>query len=96
MLLNKEQLELFNYIPKPLIPSDMFSKDFEKKLNILEEKIEFQFILQEEKSDLHKIESAFYAYMKLHQKKKLNEIDRNILELVGEDMVSIFEKINKN
>lgn len=29
VLLNKEQLELFNYIPKPLIPSDMFSKDFE-------------------------------------------------------------------
>ncbi|CAD8069848.1 unnamed protein product [Paramecium sonneborni] len=96
VLLNKEQLELFNYIPKPLIPSDMFSKDFEKKLNVLEEKIEFQFILQEEKSDLFKIESAFYAYMNLNQKKKLSEIDKNILELVGEDMISIFEKINKN
>ncbi|CAD8058135.1 unnamed protein product [Paramecium primaurelia] len=96
VLLNKEQLELFNYIPKPLIPSDMFSKDFEQKLNVLEEKLEFQFILQEEKSDLFKIESAFYAYMKLHQKKKLSETDKNILDLVGEDMISIFEKINKN
>ncbi|CAD8064911.1 unnamed protein product [Paramecium sonneborni] len=96
VILNKEQLELFNYIPKPLIPIDMFSQDFEKKLNVLEDKAEFQFILQEEKSDLIKIESAFNAYMKLSEKKRLTDTDKNILELVGDDMVAIFDKINKN
>ncbi|CAD8075818.1 unnamed protein product [Paramecium sonneborni] len=96
VIFNKEQLELFNYIPKPLIPIDMFSQDFEKKLNVLEGKAEFQFILQEEKSDLIKVESAFNAYMKLSEKKRLSDTDKNILELVGDDMVAIFDKINKN
>ncbi|CAK69026.1 unnamed protein product (macronuclear) [Paramecium tetraurelia] len=96
VILNKDQLELFNYIPKPLIPMDMFSQDFEKKLNVLEEKAEFQFILQEEKSDLIKVEQAFNAYMKLQEKKRLTDTDKSILELVGDDMIAIFDKINKN
>lgn len=33
ILMTNEQVKLFNYIPKPLIPSDIFNKGFEKQYN---------------------------------------------------------------
>lgn len=36
VLLTPDQLDVFNYLPKPLIPSELFEANFEFKVNELQ------------------------------------------------------------
>lgn len=45
ILLNEDQLSLFNYLPKPIIPYEMFNKDFEQKIVEFEKNKAYKFIL---------------------------------------------------
>ena len=62
LLLSKDQLNLFNYIPKPLIPFIVFESEFIENIQNLEKKIAYKLILDEEKSETTKIKDAFTSY----------------------------------
>ncbi|CAD8139929.1 unnamed protein product [Paramecium octaurelia] len=96
VLLNEDQLQLFNYLPKPVIPSALFGDDAENKIKEIEAKKAYQFILQDEKSDLLKLQEAFVSFAKLKKKKELTQIDRNIIEILDEDIIELFYTLNKD
>ena len=59
LLFDEEQLKLFQYLPKPKIPVNLFDQGNEHKLKELEQIKQFKFILQEEKSDIVKLTEAY-------------------------------------
>ncbi|CAD8044277.1 unnamed protein product [Paramecium primaurelia] len=96
VLLNEDQLQLFNYLPKPVIPSALFGNDAENKVKEIESKKAYQFILQDEKSDFIKLQEAFKSFAKLKKKKELSQIDKNIIEILDEDIIELFYTLNKD
>ncbi|CAK86087.1 unnamed protein product (macronuclear) [Paramecium tetraurelia] len=96
ILLNKDQLALFNYIPKPMIPYDMFDDNFEKKIKELEQKQEYKFILENEKPDVLRLDDAYEAYSKLIKKQELTQTDEAILQFMDDDIKRLFSRIYSN
>ncbi|CAD8061397.1 unnamed protein product [Paramecium primaurelia] len=96
ILLNKDQLALFNYIPKPMIPYDMFDEGFEKKIKKLEQKQEYKFILENEKPDVLRLDDAYEAYSRLIIKQELTSIDEAILQFMDDDIKRLFSRIHSN
>lgn len=55
-------MKLFEYLPKPIIPLDLFDKGNEDKLRDLESDNKYKYILLEEKTNLIKINEAYHSY----------------------------------
>ncbi|CAD8080799.1 unnamed protein product [Paramecium sonneborni] len=96
ILLNKDQLALFNYLPKPMIPYDMFDDNFEKKIKELEKKQEYKFILENEKPDVLRLDDAYEAYSRLIKKQELSTIDEAIIQFMDDDIRRLFSRIYSN
>ncbi|CAD8087583.1 unnamed protein product [Paramecium sonneborni] len=96
ILLNKDQLALFNYIPKPMIPYDMFDDNFEKKIKELEQKQEYKFILENEKPDVLRLDDAYEAYSRVIKKQELSAIDESIIQFMDDDIKRLFSRIYSN
>ncbi|CAD8066985.1 unnamed protein product [Paramecium primaurelia] len=96
ILLNKDQLALFNYIPKPMIPYDMFDDNFEKKIKELEQKQEYKFILENEKPDVLRLDDAYEAYSRVIKKQELTSTDEAILQFMDDDIKRLFSRIYSN
>ncbi|CAD8151383.1 unnamed protein product [Paramecium octaurelia] len=96
ILLNKDQLALFNYIPKPMIPYDMFDENFENKIKELEQKQEYKFILENEKPDVLRLDDAYEAYSRVITKQNLTATDEAILQFMDDDIKRLFSRIHSN
>ncbi|KAM3137768.1 hypothetical protein pb186bvf_010188 [Paramecium bursaria] len=92
LLFNEEQLKLFQYLPKPSIPLNLFDKGNEGKLKELESVQQFQFILSEEKSDVMKITEAYQAYLSIKSQDQ-SRIDNLLIQQLDEDILDLFKCI---
>ncbi|KAM3129618.1 hypothetical protein pb186bvf_018299 [Paramecium bursaria] len=95
LLLNDEQLKLFHYLPKPNIPINLFDSQNDDKIKQLESIPQFQFILQEEKTDFVKITEAYQSYRVIKQKNDLNQIDQLLIQQLDQDVLKLFYHIDR-
>ncbi|CAD8047319.1 unnamed protein product [Paramecium sonneborni] len=93
LLLSSDQLNLFNYIPKPLIPFGVFESEFEKNIKNLEKKIAYKLILDDEKSEITKINDAFTSYQNLKIKQNITKTDKQILEFLDDEIKCTFDQL---
>ncbi|KAM3129592.1 hypothetical protein pb186bvf_018273 [Paramecium bursaria] len=95
LLLDQEQLKLFQYLPKPNIPVNLFDHGNEGKIKELESIQQFQFILQEEKTELIKITEAYLSYMTIKGKRQQTRIDQILINQLDNEVLTLFESIEK-
>ncbi|CAD8097871.1 unnamed protein product [Paramecium sonneborni] len=95
ILMTNEQVKLFNYIPKPLIPSDIFNKGFEKQYNSNSIQADSVSIFEEEKTEIQKLEDSYQAYIKIKQKNNPSNLDQIIIDQMDEEIKAFFECMRK-
>ncbi|CAD8137676.1 unnamed protein product [Paramecium pentaurelia] len=93
LLLSNDQINLFNYIPKPLIPFGVFEQEFQENIQNLEQKISYKLILDDEKSEITKINDAFKSYQNLKLKQYLSQTDKQILEFLDDEIKCTFDQL---
>ncbi|KAL4465887.1 hypothetical protein ABPG74_004124 [Tetrahymena malaccensis] len=90
ILLNPDQLKLFEYIPKPTIRSNF---GFCKKASDIQFEIDDHY--QDNRTELQKAQQAYEAYQNIANKQNLSSLDIKILQLLDQKLLSLFG-INKN
>ncbi|KAL4465886.1 hypothetical protein ABPG74_004123 [Tetrahymena malaccensis] len=90
ILLDKDQLKLFEYIPKPTITSNYGFTDNEEELQI---DIDTQY--QDKRTELQKAQQAFNAYQNINNKEQQNLLDSRILELIDPQLLALFGSPSK-
>ncbi|CAD8135134.1 unnamed protein product [Paramecium octaurelia] len=93
LLLSNDQINLFNYIPKPLIPFGVFEQEFQENIQNLEKKISYKLILDDEKSEITKINDAFKSYQNIKLKAYLSKTDKQILEFLDDEIKCTFDQL---
>ncbi|CAD8094325.1 unnamed protein product [Paramecium sonneborni] len=95
ILMTNEQVKLFNYIPKPLIPNNIFNVGFEKQYNSNSIQTDSMSIFEEEKTEIQKLEDSYLAYQKIKQKNNPSNLDEIIIDQMDEDIKAFFECLRK-
>ncbi|CAD8147781.1 unnamed protein product [Paramecium octaurelia] len=96
VLFSNEQLNIFNCIPKPIIPADLFNRNVSDKMKALEQQKQYLFMLEDEMPMKLKLEQAFSSYKKLKNKKDKTYTDHQLLDFLDDDLVNLFENLSKN
>jgi hypothetical protein len=88
ILLDENQLKLFNYIPKPCIPYGIFEngETNEQLMKKLENQPQFKPIFHEEKTQIRKLEDALDAYGNINRKPKKSMVDTNLIGMMDPDI----------
>ncbi|EWS71394.1 small GTP-binding domain protein (macronuclear) [Tetrahymena thermophila SB210] len=90
LILDEDQLKLFDYLPKPTISADIISKShFEQKRK------EVDLLYQDQRSELQKASDSFQAYYNLVQKCELTTLDQKLIHQIDPDLKKIFQDISK-
>ncbi|EAR87344.2 transmembrane protein, putative (macronuclear) [Tetrahymena thermophila SB210] len=90
ILLDKDQLKLFEYIPKPTITSNY---GFTEKEDDLQIDIDTQY--QDKRTELQKAQQAFNAYQNISNKEHQNLLDNRIIELLDPKLLELFGSPSK-
>ncbi|EAR95582.2 transmembrane protein, putative (macronuclear) [Tetrahymena thermophila SB210] len=85
ILLNPDQLRLFEYIPKPTIRSNY---GFCKKATDIEFQMDDQY--QDNRTELQKAQQAYQAYQNIASKQNLSALDTKILQLLDQKLLQLF------
>ena len=106
LLLDADQLKLFEYLPKPLLTNNKKAKLFSKKkffnkvqdthnlitLNYFQEKWKQMDEDKNNKNILEKITSLFESYQRIKFKEHLTEIDQKLLNMLDTNIKTLLEK----
>ncbi|CAD8071675.1 unnamed protein product [Paramecium sonneborni] len=95
VLFSNEQLNLFNCLPKPIIPADLFDRQVSDKIKALEQQKQYLFMLEDEMPMKLKLEQAFSSYKKLKNKQDKTYTDNQLIEFLDQDLVNLFENLQK-
>ncbi|KAL4441423.1 hypothetical protein ABPG74_013718 [Tetrahymena malaccensis] len=89
ILLDADQIKLFDYLPKPTIDLDLILHK-QSTENIYKSK-EVNLLYQDNRSEMQKAKDAFEAYKKIKHKKNFTMLDQKIVEMLDQNLVQIFE-----
>ena len=106
LLLDADQLKLFEYLPKPLLTNNKKAKLFSKKkffnkvqdtqtlitLNYFQEKWKQMDEDKNNKNILEKITSLFESYQRIKFKEHLTETDQKLLNMLDTNIKTLLEK----
>ncbi|KAL4486164.1 hypothetical protein ABPG72_012217 [Tetrahymena utriculariae] len=86
LILDEDQLNLFNYLPKPTISADILSKyDFQQKRQ------EVDLIYQDTRPELQKASESFQAYENILSKQDLTTLDQKLINQIDPSLKAIFQ-----
>ncbi|KAL4432689.1 hypothetical protein ABPG74_004982 [Tetrahymena malaccensis] len=90
LLLDPEQLKLFDYLPKPTIHSDLVLNQNQSQAAI-KKSYEVDVLYQDHRTEMQKVRDAFWAYKKIINKQNHTILDQKIIDLLDPNLVSIFQ-----
>ncbi|KAL4479279.1 hypothetical protein ABPG72_011491 [Tetrahymena utriculariae] len=90
LLLDPEQLKLFDYLPKPTIHSNLVLNKQQSQAAIKKSQ-EVDVLYQDHRTEMQKVKDAFQAYKKIVSKKSHTLLDQKIIDLLDPNLVSIFQ-----
>ncbi|EAS04699.2 small GTP-binding domain protein (macronuclear) [Tetrahymena thermophila SB210] len=94
LLLDKDQIKLFDYLPKPTIYSVLVSDNQQTQDD--SKRNEIDLLYQDNRSPLQKAKEAYEAYRNIKKKEKNSQLDEKIIEMLDPNLLSIFELQNFN
>ncbi|EAS02393.2 small GTP-binding domain protein (macronuclear) [Tetrahymena thermophila SB210] len=90
LLLDPEQLKLFDYLPKPTIHSDLVLNQ-DQNQDTIKKSYEVDVLYQDHRTEMQKVRDAFQAYKKIVSKQNHTMLDQKIIDLLDPNLVSIFQ-----
>ncbi|KAL4473494.1 hypothetical protein ABPG74_022358 [Tetrahymena malaccensis] len=86
LLLDADQIQLFEYMPKPTIIPDLAQKknDKDKQQN------ELDLLYQDNRSEIEKAKEAYFAYKNILNKQDPTILDYKIMNLLDSNLIGIF------
>ncbi|CAD8043759.1 unnamed protein product [Paramecium primaurelia] len=93
VLLNENQLKLFNYFPKPCVSDALILNQDDKLLQNQEKQIEFSYLLKEELTHEMKVQEAYKAYKKIKKLNNQEQLDQRILIHLDQDLRNLFDSL---
>ncbi|EAS04697.3 small GTP-binding domain protein (macronuclear) [Tetrahymena thermophila SB210] len=94
LLLDKDQIKLFDYLPKPTIHLDMIQEQNENQRK--SERSEIDLLYQDNRTPLQKVKEAQEAYKNILQKYQQTQLDEKIIQMLDPNLLSVFEQNNTN
>ncbi|EAR93757.1 transmembrane protein, putative (macronuclear) [Tetrahymena thermophila SB210] len=91
LLLDQDQLRLFDCLPNPTIQPDLAFKKQSSQIWDQKNK-EVDLMYQDERSEMQKLSDAFQSYMNITQKQNQRGIDKKIINLLDRNLLQIFQK----
>ncbi|EAR93740.2 small GTP-binding domain protein (macronuclear) [Tetrahymena thermophila SB210] len=93
LLLDQDQIKLFDYLPKPTINFSLTSKKLQKQIQQQDfyKNQEINLLYQDDRSELQKIKDAYEAYKKILAKDDFSNLDQKIIDMIDKNIVDIFE-----
>ncbi|EAR93758.2 small GTP-binding domain protein (macronuclear) [Tetrahymena thermophila SB210] len=91
LLLDQDQLRLFDCLPKPTIQPDLALKKQSSQIWDQKNK-EIDFMYQDERSEMQKLSDAFQSYVNITQKQNQGGLDKKIINLLDRNLLQIFQK----
>ncbi|EAR93756.1 small GTP-binding domain protein (macronuclear) [Tetrahymena thermophila SB210] len=91
LLLDQDQLKLFDCLPNPTIKPDLVLKKQSSQIWDQKNK-EVDLMYQDERSEMQKLSDAFQSYMNITQKQNQGGIDKKIINLLDRNLLQIFQK----
>ncbi|KAL4473869.1 hypothetical protein ABPG74_022733 [Tetrahymena malaccensis] len=88
LLLDQDQIKLFDYLPKPTISPDLVFKKKHSQNSLKSQEIDL--LYSDNRSELQKTREAFKAYQQLLSKQDNTYLDQKILEMLDPNLVAIF------
>ncbi|EAS05328.2 transmembrane protein, putative (macronuclear) [Tetrahymena thermophila SB210] len=95
LLLDQEQLKLFDYLPKPTIHSDLVLNKNQSQVSI-KKSYEVDVLYQDHRTEMQRAKDAFQAYKKIVNKQNHTILDQKIIDLLDPNLVSIFQAEGNN
>ncbi|KAL4455325.1 hypothetical protein ABPG74_012477 [Tetrahymena malaccensis] len=94
LLLDKDQIKLFDYLPKPTIQSCLV---LDKQKTLVDSKRnEIDLLYQDNRTPLQKAKDAYEAYKNIQKKDEYSQLDEKIIEMIDPNLISIFEIEHQN
>ncbi|KAL4432690.1 hypothetical protein ABPG74_004983 [Tetrahymena malaccensis] len=90
LILDPEQLKLFDYIPKPTIHSNLVLNSNPNQPEI-KKSYEVDVLYQDHRTEIQKVTDAFQAYKMIVNRQDHTILDEKIIQLLDPNLVSIFE-----
>ncbi|EAR90212.1 transmembrane protein, putative (macronuclear) [Tetrahymena thermophila SB210] len=88
LLLDQDQIRLFDYLPKPTINPDLVFKSQNNQNSLKSQEIDL--LYSDNRSELQKTREAFKAYQQILSKQNNTYLDQKILETLDPNLVAIF------
>ncbi|KAL4473496.1 hypothetical protein ABPG74_022360 [Tetrahymena malaccensis] len=86
LLLDADQIQLFEYMPKPTIIPDIAQKKNEKD----KQQSELDLLFEDNRSEIEKAKEAYFAYMNILNKQDPSFLDYKIMNLLDPNLIGIF------
>ncbi|KAL4441425.1 hypothetical protein ABPG74_013720 [Tetrahymena malaccensis] len=94
LLLDQHQIKLLDYLPKPTIHLDLALNKNSNHSN--QKNQEVNLLYQDNRSEMQKAKDAFEAYKNILSKENFSELDQKLIDMLDQNLVSIFEAQNQN
>ncbi|EAR98492.1 transmembrane protein, putative (macronuclear) [Tetrahymena thermophila SB210] len=89
LLLDQDQIKLFDYLPKPTIHSDcVLKKDMKQSLS---KQYEVDIMYQDNRTEMQKVKDAFQSYKKIIKKTEHSKLDQKIIDLLDPNLLFLFQ-----
>ncbi|KAL4473495.1 hypothetical protein ABPG74_022359 [Tetrahymena malaccensis] len=86
LLLDADQIQLFEYMPKPTIIPDIAQKKNEKD----KQQSELDLLFEDNRSEIEKAKEAYFAYKNILNKQDPTVLDYKIMNLLDPNLIGIF------
>ncbi|EAR87825.2 small GTP-binding domain protein (macronuclear) [Tetrahymena thermophila SB210] len=88
LLLNSDQIKLFDYLPKPTINPYLILKNAANQ-NVSKSQ-EVDLLYQDNRSEFQRVKDAFEAYKNIQARQEHSLLDQKIIEMLDPNLVSVF------
>ncbi|KAL4475235.1 hypothetical protein ABPG72_018892 [Tetrahymena utriculariae] len=89
LLLDQDQIKLFDYLPKPIIHSDcVLQKDMKESLS---KKYEVDIMYQDNRTEMQKVKDAFQSYKKIVSKTEHSKLDQKLIDSLDPNLMFLFQ-----
>ncbi|KAL4479799.1 hypothetical protein ABPG73_018020 [Tetrahymena malaccensis] len=91
LLMDNNQIKLFEYLPKPTIKDDdVFKNKNDIKQDQFQPPQEYNILYQDDRSEIQKLQDAYQAYLNIQKRGQQNQLDKKILSNLDPQLLNLF------
>ncbi|EAR85581.2 transmembrane protein, putative (macronuclear) [Tetrahymena thermophila SB210] len=95
LLMDSNQIKLFEYLPKPTIKDDdVFKIKKGNKEDQDQSQQEYNILYQDDRSEIEKLQDAYQAYLNIQKRGQKNQLDQKLLSNLDPQLLNLFNYKN--